>query len=77
MVDSHYPNSCMYIHIYTTPYINPYTRNGFPKMIRIHYPPFILKICVGALSEPIKCLCDFLPFLTQVHKIPKTVYYGL
>ncbi|KAH9626525.1 hypothetical protein KSS87_009613 [Heliosperma pusillum] len=35
----------------------------------------MLKICVGALSELIICLCDFLPFLTRGHKIPKTVYY--
>ncbi|KAH9625117.1 hypothetical protein KSS87_005823, partial [Heliosperma pusillum] len=40
-------------------------------------PPFMLKICVGALSEPIKCLCDLLPFLTRSHKIPKTVYFRL
>ncbi|KAH9627285.1 hypothetical protein KSS87_013530, partial [Heliosperma pusillum] len=37
-------------------------------------PPFMLKICVGALSESIKCLCDLLPFLTPGNKIPKTVY---
>ncbi|KAH9608983.1 hypothetical protein KSS87_020936, partial [Heliosperma pusillum] len=40
-------------------------------------PSFMLKICEGALSEPIKCLCDLLPFLARGHKIPKTVYYML
>ncbi|KAH9627264.1 hypothetical protein KSS87_017486 [Heliosperma pusillum] len=37
----------------------------------------MLKIFVGALSEPIKCVCDLLPFVTRGHKIPKTVYYRL
>ncbi|KAH9625970.1 hypothetical protein KSS87_022370 [Heliosperma pusillum] len=37
----------------------------------------MLKICVGALSELIKCLCDLLPLLNPGHKIPKTVYYRL
>ncbi|KAH9627265.1 hypothetical protein KSS87_017487, partial [Heliosperma pusillum] len=37
----------------------------------------MLKICVEALSEPIKCLGDLLPVLTRGHKIPKTVYYRL
>ncbi|KAH9605970.1 hypothetical protein KSS87_008428 [Heliosperma pusillum] len=35
----------------------------------------MLKICVRALSEPIKCLYDLVPFLNRGHKIPKTVYY--
>ncbi|KAH9612655.1 hypothetical protein KSS87_016101, partial [Heliosperma pusillum] len=43
----------------------------------IKSPPFMLKLCVGDLSEPIKCLCDLLPYLTRGHKIPKTVYYRL
>ncbi|KAH9607449.1 hypothetical protein KSS87_019346 [Heliosperma pusillum] len=37
----------------------------------------MLKICKGALSEPLKCLCDLQPFLTRGRKIPKTVYYRL
>ncbi|KAH9625126.1 hypothetical protein KSS87_005831, partial [Heliosperma pusillum] len=43
----------------------------------IKSPPFMLKICVVALSELIKCLCDLQPFLTRGHKIPKTVYYRM
>ncbi|KAH9625111.1 hypothetical protein KSS87_005817 [Heliosperma pusillum] len=37
----------------------------------------MLKLCMGALSELIKCLCDLMPFLTRGHKILKTVYYRL
>ncbi|KAH9624511.1 hypothetical protein KSS87_019827, partial [Heliosperma pusillum] len=37
----------------------------------------MLKICVEALTEPIKCLCDLLTFLTRGREIPKTVYYRL
>ncbi|KAH9612653.1 hypothetical protein KSS87_016100, partial [Heliosperma pusillum] len=37
----------------------------------------MVKICVEALSEPIKSLCDLLTSLTQGREIPKTVYYML
>ncbi|KAH9606503.1 hypothetical protein KSS87_021051, partial [Heliosperma pusillum] len=43
----------------------------------INTPLFMLKICVGALFEPIKCLCYLLPYLTRGHKILKIVYYRL
>ncbi|KAH9622902.1 hypothetical protein KSS87_017105 [Heliosperma pusillum] len=37
----------------------------------------MLKICVEALSEKIKCFYDLKSILTRVRKIPKTVYYRL
>ncbi|KAH9625459.1 hypothetical protein KSS87_008122 [Heliosperma pusillum] len=36
----------------------------------------MFKICVGALSEPINCLCDLLPFLTWATKYRKPCIIG-
>ncbi|KAH9624471.1 hypothetical protein KSS87_008161, partial [Heliosperma pusillum] len=64
-----------YLSIFSINRVTPEKRLSHTDTLK--YPPFMLKICVGAISEPINCLCDLLPFLTRGHKIPKTVYYRL
>ncbi|KAH9615631.1 hypothetical protein KSS87_021119, partial [Heliosperma pusillum] len=67
------PSDNAFLYIFSINGVTPEKRLSHTDTLKS--PPFILKICVEALSEPINCLCDLLPFLTRGHKIPKIVYY--
>ncbi|KAH9617255.1 hypothetical protein KSS87_010363, partial [Heliosperma pusillum] len=67
------PSDNTYLSIFSINRVTPEKRLSHTDTLKS--PPFMLNVCVGALSELIKCFCDLLPFLTWGHKIRKTVYY--